>query len=98
MKTFQVSDCAYVPANSTKALQSAVVKQPVAVQFDPNNSNFVLYKSGVFTTKHQVSFLYHSMTLVGYGKTILGKQYWKVKNSWSSSWGMDGYALIHRAD
>lgn len=79
-----------VPA-SEKALQSAVAQQPVSIAVDA--SKLHSYSTGVIgdcTTK-----LNHGVLAVGYG-TLNGEQYWKVKNSWSPTWGMDGYFLLKR--
>lgn len=37
----------------------------------------------------------HAMTIVGYGREH-GKDYWLVKNSWGTDWGLDGYLKLVR--
>jgi hypothetical protein len=84
-----------VPANDENALKVAAAQQPVSVAIEADKSVFQLYKSGVLTSKQCGTTLDHGVGVVGYG-TLSGTDYWKVKNSWGASWGMDGYILIER--
>jgi len=39
----------------------------------------------------------HAVTAVGYGHdATTGKDYFKIRNSWGSSWGQGGYILLAR--
>lgn len=46
----------------------------------------------------------HAVTLVGYGVDNDGygengeQKYWTIRNSWSPSWGEDGYIRLARSD
>ena len=38
----------------------------------------------------------HAVCVVGYGTTLDGIDFWLVRNSWGSSWGMQGYFQVER--
>ena len=80
--------------NNVASLMSAVAKQPVAVAISVPDT-FSSYKSGVYKDPNS-NGPNLSVLLVGYG-TLNGVDYWKVKNSWGTSWGINGYALIFRS-
>jgi KDEL-tailed cysteine endopeptidase len=83
-----------VVPNSETALMSAITEQPVSVAVEADQDSFQFYSSGVMT-KACGTQLDHGVLAVGYG-TLAGQDYYKVKNSWGSDWGMSGYILLGR--
>ena len=86
-----------VTVNSDVAMATAVAQQPVQIVIEADQPAFQLYSSGVITGECGTE-MEHSALLVGYGTDINGVQYYKMKNSWGTSWGMAGYVLIARGE
>jgi C1A family cysteine protease len=84
-----------VTKNSDSALMSALNLNPVSVAIEADQSTFQLYKSGVLTAACGTN-LDHGVLAVGYGTYTDGTDYYKVKNSWGTGWGMGGYILLQR--
>ncbi|XP_028392183.1 cathepsin L1-like [Dendronephthya gigantea] len=82
---------------SEKQLQSAVgTVGPISAAMDADHSSFQLYHSGVYDESDCCSTdLNHGVLVVGYG-TLDGKDYWLVKNSWGTDWGIKGYIMMSR--
>jgi len=70
---------------------------PLAINVDA--SAWSAYESGVFNGCNQQNpDIDHVVQLVGYGTdTKLNMDYWLVRNSWSPSWGEDGYIRLYRS-
>jgi KDEL-tailed cysteine endopeptidase len=77
---------------SDSAFMTALAKQPVSVAIEADQREFQLYKSGVFTGTCGTN-LDHGVLAVGYG-TDGANEFYKIKNSWSATWGEKGYIRI----
>jgi len=84
-----------VPVDNDKALEAAITVGPVSVAIEANQSCFQFYSSGVMSDASCGTQLDHGVLAVGYGVQGANK-YYKVKNSWGTSWGMNGYILLGR--
>jgi C1A family cysteine protease len=85
-----------VKPKSDADMMTALSKTVVSIGIQADQSSFQLYKSGVFTGACGSS-LDHAVALTGYG-TMNGLDYYILRNSWSTSWGMSGYMLIGKGN
>lgn len=83
-----------VAEEDTQALQDAVALGPVSVAIEADKDAFQFYENGVLSSQCGTT-LDHGVLLVGYG-TENGEDYWLIKNSWGTSWGMSGYGKLER--
>jgi len=81
-----------VTPDSEPQLEAAVAQGPVSIAIDAKLDGFQFYKSGVFSGTCGDT-LDHAVLVVGYG-TDSGKDYWKIKNSWGTTWGDAGYIRV----
>jgi cathepsin L len=87
-----------IEQNNEEALKQATNKVgPISVAIYAGSA-FQLYKSGVLVADDcPPGQLNHGVLVVGYGHDEASDlDYWIVKNSWSSTWGIDGYVKMAR--
>ncbi|CAI8027907.1 Cathepsin L [Geodia barretti] len=78
-------------------LDALYTQGPISVAVDGTGNSFQFYTSGVYCSSQCSSKkLNHALLLAGYGTTIDGQDYWILKNSWGTTWGMSGYLKLAR--
>ncbi|XP_050370643.1 senescence-specific cysteine protease SAG12-like [Argentina anserina] len=85
-----------IPPGSQDLLLKAVSLQPVSVAIDIHGDAFQHFGTGVFQgpCRDDVN---HAVTIIGYGTSEDGLDYWLIKNSWGLDWGDNGYMKILRS-
>lgn len=87
-----------VAQNNANALKAAIAVGPVSVAIEADTFVFQFYSGGILNSKACGTNLDHGVVAVGYGTDASGKQYYIVRNSWGSSWGLKGYINIAVVD
>lgn len=91
-----VTSVIHVHQGNETALQFAVYQNPVAATIDASLTSFQFYNGGVYyDAACGANDLDHEVLVVGWG-VLNGVDYWLVKNSWGTDWGLEGYIMMAR--
>jgi len=99
----RVTGCGSTASGNEDDLADAIAEVgPIAIGIDASGLAFQLYSGGIYTSDRCSSTrLNHAVTAVGYGSAYTSSgndEYFLIKNSWGTSWGMNGYIQIARND
>lgn len=94
---FQMLGWRRLPQNEYEPLMQAVAENgPVGVSI-ASIRQLHTYLSGIFDSCTADCVLNHAVTLIGYGEDA-GEKYWRIQNSWGTSWGEGGKMRLLRRD
>ncbi|XDV28727.1 hypothetical protein PO909_031944 [Leuciscus waleckii] len=93
-----VKDVVNITKYDEMGMVDAVARlNPVSFAYEVTN-DFMHYKDGVYSSNvchNTTDMVNHAVLAVGYAQEN-GTPYWIVKNSWGTSWGINGYFYIER--
>jgi len=86
-----------IKANSPSEFKKALQDGPVSVAIDASGSTFNYYSGGTMQASECGTSLDHAVNVIGYGSDSNG-DYWLMRNSWGTDWGLSGYMKFARTD
>jgi len=92
---YYVKDYGYV-AGEKKMMNEIYARGPITCGLVCPDEFVYGYKGGVFHYKGNESDVDHDIEVVGWGEDENGTPYWKVRNSWGTYWGEDGFFRVIR--
>lgn len=63
---------------------------PIACGVD-STDNFDYYSGGIYSEHIRIPLINHIISVVGFGVTEDGEEYWIGRNSWGTYWGEAGF-------
>ncbi|KAL5707550.1 hypothetical protein ACHQM5_018440 [Ranunculus cassubicifolius] len=97
VKVVSIDSYEDVSPDEESVLVCALLTQPITVGIDGGAHDFQLYTGGVYSGEcsSNPDDINHAVLVVGYGSEG-DEEYWIAKNSWGTSWGMEGYIYIKK--
>jgi len=87
-----------LPQNPNKIATEIFTNGPVEAAFSVYE-DFVNYKSGVYQHTTGAYLGGHAVKVIGWGvDSTSGLDYWLVANSWTTTWGDNGYFMIRKGN
>ena len=88
--------CVAVSGKDETAMMQAVNEfGPIKVSIYASRDGFRSYAGGVYSDDGCGQSTNHAVTVTGYGQED-DMDYWMVKNSWGTGWGLGGYIKMRR--
>ena len=67
---------------------------PIVCGMVVTDNFYNFYNGGIYEEKLEPQIINHWVSVVGWGKSELGTEYWIVRNSWGNYWGNAGFFYI----
>ena len=93
----KVASYTTVTGSNVAQMKAALAQQPLSVSIEADTAVFQTYTSGILNSTACGTTLDHAVLAVGWGSEN-GQEYWIIKNSWSSSWGENGFIRLAIVD